>query len=170
MTLLQQTNQHILTQLRDLINTLSYEAYSSPLALLHGSSVGQHVRHTLEFYQCLFEQAPLGFVDYDARNRDLRLETDLAFCSIFVEQLMEWLSQPIEDEVLLMKVFFEGESQNVQTTLMRELIYVVEHAIHHFAIIKIALKEEFPEIELSSNFGVAYSTIKYRENLKEFKV
>lgn len=170
MTLLQQTNQHILTQLRDLINTLSYEAYSSPLALLHGSSVGQHVRHTLEFYQCLFEQAPLGFVDYDARNRDLRLETDLAFSSIFVEQLMVWLSQPIEDEILLMKVFFEEESQNIQTTLMRELIYVVEHAIHHFAIIKIALKEEFPEIELSSNFGVAHSTIKYRENLKEFKV
>lgn len=170
MTLLQQTNQHILTQLRDLINTLSYEAYSLPLALLHGSSVGQHVRHTLEFYQCLFEQAPLGFVDYDARNRDLRLETDLAFSSIFVEQLMVWLSQPIEDEILLMKVFFEEESQNIQTTLMRELIYVVEHAIHHFAIIKIALKEEFPEIELSSNFGVAHSTIKYRENLKEFKV
>lgn len=170
MTLLQKTNQHILTQLRDLINALSCEAYASPLALLHGSSIGQHVRHTLEFYQCLFEQAPLGFVDYDARNRDVRLETDLAFSSIVVDQLMDWLSQPIEDEPLSMKIFFEGESQNIKTTLMRELIYVVEHAIHHFAIIKIALQEEFPEIELSSNFGVAYSTITYRESLKEFKV
>lgn len=168
MTLLQQTNQHILTQLRDLINTVSYEAYSSPLALLHGSSVGQHVRHTLEFYQCLFEQVPLGFVDYDARNRDLRLETDLAFSTVFVEQLMEWLNQPIEEVYLSMKVFFGEESQEVQTTLTRELVYMAEHAIHHFAIIKIALKEEFPEITLPSNFGVAYSTIKYQKSLKEF--
>ncbi len=170
MTLLQQTNQQILVQLRDLINAISYEAYSCPLALLQGSSVGQHVRHTLEFYQCLFEQAPLGFVDYDARSRDLRLETDLAFSAAFVEELTGWLNQPIEDVYLFMKVFLGEQSQEVQTTLTRELVYIAEHAIHHFAIIRIALKEEFPEIELPSNFGVAYSTIKYRETLKEFKV
>jgi uncharacterized damage-inducible protein DinB len=170
MTLLQQTNQDILVQLRDLINTISYEAYSCPLALLHGSSVGQHIRHTLEFYQCLFEQAPLGFVDYDARNRDLRLETDLAFSAVFIDKLTEWLNQPVEEVGLSMKIFFGEKSQEVQTTLTRELVYIAEHAIHHFAIIKIALKEGFPEIELPSNFGVAYSTVKYRETLKEFKV
>ena len=170
MTLLQQTNQHILSQLRDLLTTISYEAYCCPLALLHGSSVGQHIRHTLEFYQCLHEQSPLGFVDYDARSRNLRLETDLEFSAYFVEQLSSWLHQPIEDWYLSMNVFFGQESQKVQTTLMRELVYVAEHAIHHFAIIKIALKEEFPEIALSPNFGVAFSTIKYRESLEEGKV
>lgn len=170
MTLLQQTNQHILTQLRDLLTAVPYEVYSCPLALLHGSSVGQHIRHTLEFYQCLYEQSPLGFVDYDARSRDLRLETDLEFSAYFVEQLSSWLHQPIEDVYLIMNVFFGQESQEVKTTLMRELLYMAEHAIHHFAIIKIALKEEFPEIELSPNFGVAFSTINYRESLKECKL
>jgi hypothetical protein len=169
MTLLQQTNQHILAQLRDVLTAMSYRAYTCPLALLQGSSVGQHIRHTLEFYQCLHEQAPLGFVDYDARSRDLRLETDVAFSASFVEQLSTWLHQPIEDVYLSMNVFFGQECQQVQTTLMRELVYVAEHAIHHFAIIKIALKEEFPEIKLSPNFGVAFSTIKYQESLKECK-
>ncbi|MFN8344851.1 MAG: hypothetical protein U0X91_07605 [Spirosomataceae bacterium] len=167
MTLLQQTNHHILAQLRDLISRISYEAYSSPLALLHGSSVGQHIRHTLEFYQCLSEQAPLGFVDYDARNRNLRLETDLVFSASVVGQLATWLSQPVEDTYLSMKVFFGEESQEIPTTLTRELVYLAEHAIHHFAIIKIALEDTFPDIVLSSDFGVAFSTIKYRESLQE---
>jgi len=166
MTLLQQTNQHILAQLKDLLNVISEHAYASPLALLHGSSVGQHVRHTLEFYQCLYEQVPLGFVDYEARNRDLCLETDPAFSATFAENIMLWLSRPIEDVSLTMMVCFENQNQEVQTTLMRELIYMAEHAIHHFAIIKIALAEAFPKIELPSNFGVAYSTIQYRESPK----
>lgn len=170
MTLLQQTNQHILSQLRDLLTAVPDEAYSCPLALLHGSSVGQHIRHTLEFYQCLYEQSPLGFVDYDARNRNLRLETDVAFSGFFVEQLSTWLNQPIEDVHLSMHVFFGPDRQEVKTTLMRELVYMAEHAVHHFAIIKIALKEEFPEIELSPDFGVAFSTINYRKSLKEFNV
>ena len=72
MTLLQRTNLDVLLQLKDLLKIISPAAYSDPLPLLHGSSVGQHVRHTLEFYQCLFEQAPHGFVDYDARKRDRR--------------------------------------------------------------------------------------------------
>ncbi len=165
MTLLQQTNQHILAQLSDLLRALSYEAYTHPLDLLHQSSVGQHIRHTLEFYQCLFEQAPLGFVDYDARNRDLRLETDLDFSIVFVEQLAQLFDQTTEDKVLSMQVLIGTQSQCIQTTLMRELLYMTEHAVHHFAIIKIALNEAFPAIQLPVNFGVAFSTIKYRESI-----
>lgn len=165
MTLLQQTNRHILAQLHDLLAVISDDAYSSPSALLHGSSIGQHIRHTLEFYQCLFEQVPLGFVDYDARNRDLRLETDVAFSVAFVEHLTHWLGQHIEDMALSMNVCFGNKNQIVQTTLMRELIYMAEHAIHHFAIIKIVLREQFPAIKLPDNFGVAHSTIKYRESV-----
>ncbi|MEZ4901060.1 MAG: hypothetical protein R2822_04540 [Spirosomataceae bacterium] len=165
MTLLQQTNRHILAQLQALLSVISHEAYTDSLALLHGNSVGQHIRHTLEFYQCLYEQVPLGFVDYDSRNRDIRLETDLVFSKYFVEQLKKWLSQPIEDTSLTMNAYFGDDNQMVQTTLMRELIYMAEHAIHHFAIIKIALSEAYPSIELPSNFGIAYSTIKYRESL-----
>jgi uncharacterized damage-inducible protein DinB len=165
MTLLQQTNQLILAQLSDLLHALSHEAYTHPLGLLHHSSVGQHIRHTLEFYQCLFEQAPLGFVDYDVRNRDLRLETDLNFSIAFVEQLTQQFNQTAEDKVLSIEVLIGSQSQRIQTTLMRELLYMTEHAVHHFAIIKIALNEAFPTIQLPAHFGVAFSTIKYRESI-----
>ena len=63
MRVIQDTNQAILSQLSDLLNAISPESYTAPLLLLHGSSVGQHVRHTIEFYQCLFQQSEQGFVD-----------------------------------------------------------------------------------------------------------
>lgn len=166
MNLLQRTNLDLLLQLRNLLTIISYEAYSSPLTLLHGSSVGQHIRHTLEFYQCLFEQAPHGFVDYDARNRDLRLENDPDFSLAFIHTLEEALTKTISNTPIILKTSFLGsQSEEIQTSPARELVYMAEHAIHHFAIIKIALKEQFPEIALPAHFGVAYSTIKYRENV-----
>jgi hypothetical protein len=164
MTLLQRTNLDVLLQLKDLLKIISPAAYSDPLPLLHGSSVGQHVRHTLEFYQCLFEQAPHGFVDYDARQRDLRLENDPAFSITKVDQLVEALKKTIPTNQIILKAsFLENDTEEIQTTWARELVYMAEHAIHHFAIIKIALREQFPEIAVPIHFGVAYSTIKYRE-------
>ncbi len=166
MTLLQRTNLDVLCQLKDLLNVISYEAYAGPLKLLHGSSVGQHVRHTLEFYQCFFEQAPQGFVDYDSRSRNLRLETDPDFSLSLVHQLAGELEKPIPTTSITLKTsFLEETAEEVQTGWARELVYMAEHAIHHFAIIKIALKEQFPEIKLPEHFGTAYSTLRYRNSV-----
>ena len=164
MNLLQRTNLDVLFQLKDLLSVISPEAYSTPLDLLHGSSVGQHVRHTLEFYQCLLEQAPLGFVNYDARRRDIQLENDPAFSLSLIQTLTEALAQTIHNTPITLKTSFsENEPEEIPTSWARELVYIAEHAIHHFAIVKIALREQFPELTLPVHFGVANSTIKYRE-------
>lgn len=163
MTLLQRTNLDVLFQLNELLTRISPAAYSTPLPLLHGSSVGQHVRHTLEFYQCLLEQAPLGFVDYDARRRDIRLENDLDFSLATTQILAEALGKTtLSTPITLKTSFAENEPEEIQTSWSRELVYMAEHAIHHFAIVKMALREEFPELTLPANFGIAYSTVKYR--------
>jgi hypothetical protein len=47
--------------------------------------------------------------------------------------------------------------------LFRELAYDLEHSIHHQAIIKIAMKNLNSEYALNENFGVARSTIRFRE-------
>ena len=55
------------------------------------------------------------------------------------------------------------EAVELTTSLKRELIYNIEHAVHHMAIIKIAIKESLPHIALPEDFGIAYSTIKYQK-------
>jgi uncharacterized damage-inducible protein DinB len=164
MNLLRLTNQHILSQLADLLEEMSDEAYTTALPLLHGSSVGQHVRHTVEFYDCLLQQSVQGYVNYDARQRDYRLENSLPFVRLSVEELVAKMAFINTDLPLQHHTTFGGElPQPVPTSLARELVYLAEHAIHHFAIIKIALREAFPEIPVSDQFGVAFSTLKYRQ-------
>lgn len=166
MRIIQDTNQAVLSQLSDLLNAISPQAYTTPLSLLQGSSVGQHVRHTIEFYQCLFQQSEQGLVDYDARTRNLRLETDPIFAAQMAEELLEETELHEANRKLLLRVCFgQDEPQEIETTLARELVYLAEHAIHHFAIIKIALRADFPEVLIPEDFGVAYSTLKYRQQV-----
>jgi hypothetical protein len=54
----------------------------------------------------------------------------------------------------------------LQTSYARELVYLTEHSIHHFALIKIGLQQLNPDLILDENFGYAASTIKYKENSK----
>ena len=53
----------------------------------------------------------------------------------------------------------------VRTNAEREIVYNIEHAIHHMAIIRIALQHDIPDLELESDFGYAFSTLKHlRQN------
>jgi uncharacterized damage-inducible protein DinB len=56
----------------------------------------------------------------------------------------------------------------VTTTFQRELTYLIEHSIHHLAIISIALRDSFATIEVPKYFGVAFSTIIHQEKSQLF--
>jgi len=58
-----------------------------------------------------------------------------------------------------------NESFKIKTSLDRELVYNIEHAIHHMAIIRIAIENEFDSVSIDKHFGVAYSTIRFRDDL-----
>ena len=50
---------------------------------------------------------------------------------------------------------------NIATNYHREIAYNLEHTIHHMALIRVGLTE-VAKIELPENFGVASSTVKFR--------
>lgn len=51
----------------------------------------------------------------------------------------------------------------IPTSLERELMYNIEHTIHHLALIKVGLKLVYPDLDLPNHFGVAPSTIKFQQ-------
>jgi hypothetical protein len=71
-----QKSIEILDQLGSLANRLPPEIYSRPLSCLQENSIGRHVRHIVEFFECLPEATENGEVNYDLRRRDLLIETD----------------------------------------------------------------------------------------------
>ena len=109
-------------------------------------------------------------VDYVNRNRNILLETDKNFALFTLQSLGNEVNK--SDKSL--KVITENEenlinSLPVFTTYFREIIYNTEHTIHHLALIKVALiemklnKSDF----INENFGMAYSTIKYKNEKVE---
>ena len=56
----------------------------------------------------------------------------------------------------------EAGEEEVKSSFERELLYCLDHAIHHQALIKIGLKELELSHLVSPDFGVAYSTLRYR--------
>jgi hypothetical protein len=56
-----------------------------------------------------------------------------------------------------------AEMQKVPTNFLRELVYNIEHAVHHMALIRIGVREVAPHITLPPDFGVAASTIRHQQ-------
>jgi uncharacterized damage-inducible protein DinB len=159
------SSSNILNQLVGLINQLSPEEYTNPLPLLMDNSISKHLRHIVEFYDCLFKGISNESINYDLRERNPSIENDPEFAVKFINNCIKHLSslelsnEPMQLVTLLSP---DGHEASTLTSLDRELAYNVEHAIHHMAIIKIAIKQCFPHVKLSDDFGVAYSTIKYQ--------
>lgn len=155
-------NIETLVLLRNVISLLSDEEYQKPLSALQQSSVGKHVRHILDFYFCFLEATKTQTICYDLRERNIKIEKNVAFSILKIDDIIQFLSSFDNDftiKNLTMKL--EGETISIETTTKRELLYCFEHAIHHKAIIKIALHLLKPELNIAKEFGVAYSTLEY---------
>ena len=64
-------------------------------------------------------------------------------------------------KVILQQVI-DGESVNIESNYTRELLYNLEHCVHHQALIKVAILQ-WNHLQIDENFGVARSTIEYRK-------
>ncbi len=159
---LYKTMQNITNQLVNLIELLTDEAYTQPIDTLNGSSIGQHVRHVTELFEQLYVGYHSGEVNYDNRKRDMATETVRQVAinkinSIFSE--MEKEEKPLR---LVCNYSQTNETIIVTTNFTRELIYNIEHAVHHLALIRIGVSCLSP-ISLPEDFGVATSTIRYKK-------
>lgn len=77
-----------LNQVSALLVNLSNQEYSRPLSILHNASIGKHVRHIINFYQCVINPQDNNVVCYDARERDLQLEENTVYARIIIDALV----------------------------------------------------------------------------------
>ncbi len=148
------------TQVLPILKNLDKKAYTQRLDILSGVSIGQHLRHTIEFFQCLI-RTKNGVVNYDLRLRNPLIENDIDYSIEAVETICDALNNDLPI-ISVLETEVDGVFFKIKTSLERELNYMIEHIVHHLAIIKIALQTCFEEIHLPKNFGVAQSTIKYQ--------
>ena len=163
---LQDVSTEILGQLIEMTEQFSHEEYTRSLDLLSNNSVGRHLRHILEFYDLAVRAGNTGKLNYDKRDRNLSLENSPREAVSKMKELIILMRLMKDDMVLKLEASYSSDSNNdvkITTTFYRELLYNVEHAVHHMAIVAIAVKVAFKHIRLSENFGVAYSTVKHKQ-------
>jgi hypothetical protein len=160
--------KNILDQVGKIIEQIDNTTFSKPSVNLNGATLGQHFRHAIEFFQCLEMGSANGQVCYDNRSHDINIETDkqaalevIYALDAFIDSVQ--LAQPLSLEISYAKS--GDDSVTLPTNMAREIVYNIEHLVHHMALVKIGIKELCPQIALPEDFGVAVSTIKYHNSL-----
>jgi uncharacterized damage-inducible protein DinB len=160
--------QQNLQQINDVMQNIDDDIYTKKSSLLSNGTIGQHIRHVIEFYTCLLDQCEDRMVNYDTRKRDLYLENDKFFAQKTINTIIDSLQQSESNYELTLLCNFaqiEDESFSLPTSLHRELAFCLEHSIHHQALIKIALLEFKLEHVIPEKFGMAPSTIRAHLNV-----
>ena len=149
-----------LNELKKVLIQLSVEDYTKPIQNLGNSSIGQHNRHIIELFQCLLNGYESGNLNYDNRSRNLLIENNIEYANQSIDAIISEIGKPNKN--ITLHQLLNGETVVIETNYFRELLYNLEHCIHHQALIKVALYE-MNDVNVDSNFGVAPSTIEYKK-------
>jgi hypothetical protein len=157
-----------LKQGASLLSALDDDQYTESVDRAFSSCVGSHYRHSLEHFEPLLCRNDDGLIDYDARKRDPRIETARATA---LERTLDLLARAEDmrdaemDRPVRVRcsVSTDTESPVVDSTLGREVMYAVIHAVHHYAIIRMLCAQL--EVRLPDGFGMAPSTTRHRQAL-----
>jgi hypothetical protein len=151
-------SQDVLLQGLILLFDLWDRTYSRTSNSPYNASIGQHYRHVLEHFQSLIRGVPAGEINYDARERNVRLENEVTYATIATCDVLraiknytgETLARPCK--VVQSVSYGNTQSTSVPSNVGRELAYCAGHAIHHYAIIQLICHEL--GIHVPAEFGV----------------
>ncbi|WP_459211676.1 DinB family protein [Aquimarina rhabdastrellae] len=138
-----------------LIDAIDDKTYCDASVAPYYSSIGSHIRHVLDFFNCIIGGLDTNNVDLTARKRDETIATDKEAAKAFIYELQETLNSFVgaNTDYLLHVTDNLGQGKvTVDYTLESILAHANSHAIHHYAVIGYILS--FLGIELKiSGFG-----------------
>ena len=149
-----------LRSLRDLVAGLAGEVYEATPSPASGS-IGQHVRHCVDHGTALVAAASRIEFSYDSRIRGTRVEIDPAAAVIEIDrlclQLDEYDARSLDRPLWLRTLtHVDGPQLRVATTMGREVAFVLQHTVHHAALIAVLLDAQ--GLAVPPRFGYAPST------------
>lgn len=147
-------------EFKSVLMQIPNSVYHAPCEELDQATIGKHTRHIIELYQCLLQGYDRGEVSYDGRKRDKEIEINIDRAIAELNNIIEELEKP--NKSITISCGLNEEIHMIESNYFREVLYNLEHAIHHHALIKIGIKQLI-NIEVPETFGVAPATIQYRK-------
>ena len=102
------------------------------------SSIGSHIRHILDFYNCIFSVDASHKIDLTARSRDKSVEADCDCAKHYLEQTVEKLKRMAHLDMNATVVATDDlglGKTDITYTYAALLAQANSHTIHHYAII-----------------------------------
>lgn len=155
-----------LDQGETLLAQLGDEDYTRRVPVAFNASIGGHYRHCLDHFRSLLDAMMSGDLNYDHRERGTLIESDRFAALNATRELRESYEQC--DPAFLTRTlnvtcktsYSINASQVSPSSIGREIMYSVAHAVHHYALIGVMCG--IMDVELPAGFGVAPSTLKHR--------
>ena len=161
--------QDVLLQGLGLLFELGDHTFSRVAGAPFNASIGQHYRHVLEHFQSLIKGQRSGEINYDARERNARIESEVTYSSIatcdVLRALKRYTTEVLARECKVVNSvgYSAGAPSKFYSFVSRELAYCIGHAIHHYAIIRLICHEV--GITVPPEFGVAPSTLRHLSSM-----
>lgn len=148
-----------------LLNSIDDEQYCDTSVAPYFSSIGGHMRHILDVFDCIFEGLDANNIDLTARKRNELVETKTAYGLAYFNQTIEKLKALENADFNQMIKVSDDLGMGIVTvdyTLASALIQAHSHGIHHFASIGYIISQlniELPD----ADFGFNPTTPKNKE-------
>lgn len=154
----------VLGDLQNMLGTLPPSVMAdASLDTAFASTVGKHVRHTIDHVRALRQAATGECACYEARQRGDVVESDPHAAANELAALREFLLALTADQVKLsvtleQATFRDCEPAILTSTLVRELGFVYGHTIHHLAMMRMLLSRLGGQVQLPATLGYAPGT------------
>ncbi|NMH89485.1 DinB family protein [Flavivirga algicola] len=160
MNIIIQSTLHTLKKSQHLLDNLDDDILSNTSISPYNSSIGSHLRHILDFYDCILNIKE-AYVDLTARRREHKIETCCDSAKGYLESLMNQLThldRNLDETVRVIDDLGLGKTE-IPYTLSALLAQANSHTIHHYAIINYIL-DRLGIIIDDSDFGYNPTTPK----------
>ena len=138
-----QFNIITLNNLVKLISPLD-KIYAQKNIHLNNETIGKHVRHIIDFYLCFINGIKIKFIDYDKRERNKKVENDKEYAIKTISVIINLLKNSHLNTPITINLNLSITKSSLNSSIERELMYIVDHAIHHGHIIQLFIKNHYP--------------------------
>ena len=137
-----QSNLKTLTRCKYLLDNLTDEFLCNASVPPYYSSIGSHIRHVLDFYDCIFNLNFDNEVDLTSRSRNRKIESECVSAKKYLDSIIDKFIKFEFDMNTSVSVLDDLGLGKVKMTYTYGALFsqANSHTIHHYAIINYVLE------------------------------
>lgn len=140
-----------------LLNCISNDEYNNTSVAPYYSSIGGHIRHILDVFECIFEGLESGHINLINRKRNELVENYTKLGIVYFEDIIQQLKLIDKEDFNKIVIVTDDLGLGIVSanyTFGGIIIQAHSHAIHHFASVGYVISQlgiELPDVDFGFN-------------------